>query len=317
MEEGGEGREAWEREGGSGGQGPRARARARSAQPAHPTPHFLFSSLPALPPPPPPPPSGPTFRAENSNTARHLAEFWMVEPEMAFADLGRAMGTAEAYLKAALASVLEGSAADLEALDAAAAASAPPGSPDAARGALLARLARLAGPQRFHTLSYTDAVAELQKAAASGASSFDFPAPAWGDDLAAEHERWLVDCLFGGHPVFVTDWPAGMKAFYMRENEDGRTVAAMDLLAPKVGELAGGSAREDRLDRLIARAAAAGLDVSSPASDLAWYADLRRFGGVPHAGFGVGFERLVQLATGVDNIRDAIPFPRYPGHADF
>ena len=241
----------------------------------------------------------------------------MIEPEMAFADLGRAMGTAEAFIKGVLTRVLAACPADLEALDAAAAASAPPGSPDAEKGVLLARLARLAGPERFHTLSYSDAVAELQKAAASG-TSFDFPAPAWGDDLAAEHERWLVDVLFAGHPVFITDWPAGMKAFYMKENDadGGKTVAAMDLLAPKVGELAGGSAREDRLERLTARALAAGLDVT-PGSDLAWYADLRRFGGVPHAGFGVGFERLVQLTTGVENIRDAIPFPRYPGHAEF
>ena len=235
----------------------------------------------------------------------------MIEPEMAFADLGRAMATAEAFIKHVVRDVLASCPADVDALDAAAAAAAPAGSPDAVAGALRARLERLAGPARFHTLSYSDAVAALTSANAG----FDFPI-AWGADLAAEHERWLVDVAFGGDPVFITDWPAGIKAFYMRENDDGVTVSAMDLLAPKVGELAGGSAREDRLDRLVARAGVAGLDVG-PGSDLAWYADLRRYGGVPHAGFGVGFERLVQLTTGLDNIRDAIPFPRYPGHAEF
>ncbi len=234
---------------------------------------------------------------------------------MAFADLGRAMGTAEGFIKGVVGRALSACPGDIDALDAAAAASAPPGSPDAAPGVLRARLERLAGPARFHTLSYTDAVAELGKAQASGGAAFDFPI-AWGGDLAAEHERWLVDVAFAGDPVFITDWPAGIKAFYMKANADGATVAAMDLLAPKVGELAGGSAREDDLGRLTARASAAGLDVS-PGADLAWYADLRRYGGVPHAGFGVGFERLVQLVTGLDNIRDVIPFPRYPGHAEF
>lgn len=237
---------------------------------------------------------GPTFRAENSNTARHLAEFWMIEPEMAFAGLPQAMSTCEAHVRFAVRAVLDRCADDVAALDA-----ASPGLADA--------LTRLAAT-RFHTVTYNDAVRALM---ASG-RAWEFE-PAVGEDLAAEHERWITDVLFGGDPVFVTDWPADIKAFYMRLNDDGRTVAAMDLLVPRVGELAGGSAREERPDVLASKMDALGVD----AGPLWWYADLRRYGSVPHAGFGVGFERLVQLATGADNIRDTTLFPRYPGHADF
>ena len=239
---------------------------------------------------------GPTFRAENSNTSRHLAEFWMVEPEMAFAGLGEAMAACEAHVRHCMAHVLEHCADDLSALDA------------AAGGGLIDRVTRMA-TTKYHVLPYADAV----KALLASGVRFEFE-PAFGRDLAAEHEKWLTDVAFGGDPVFVTDWPAAIKAFYMRANDDeAQTVAAMDLLAPRVGELAGGSAREERLDRLLAAMDAAGVD----RAPLWWYADLRRFGSVPHAGFGVGFERLVQLATGVDNIRDVALFPRYPGHAEF
>ena len=246
---------------------------------------------------------GPTFRAENSNTSRHLAEFWMIEPEMAFADLGGAMSTCEAFVRHSLRAVLEGCADDLVALG---------GSGE--NGDIVERLDRMAS-NKFHVLSYTDAISELVKASnsASKKDKFEFE-PHWGGDLAAEHERWLVDVAFGGEPVFVTDWPADIKAFYMKLNPDGRTVAAMDLLAPRVGELAGGSQREERLEVLEAKMLQSMGDESE---NLRWYSDLRRFGTVPHAGFGVGFERLVQLASGVDNIRDTIPFPRYPGHAEF
>ena len=246
---------------------------------------------------------GPTFRAENSNTSRHLAEFWMIEPEMAFADLSVAMATCEAFVRHALRAVVDECADDLAALTSS--------DDDVAK-----RLDRMAS-NKFHVLSYTDAISELVKAQNSVSSKkdkFEFE-PHWGGDLAAEHERWLVDVAFGGEPVFITDWPAEIKAFYMKLNPDGKTVAAMDLLAPKVGELAGGSQREERLEVLEAKMLKSmGAEVSE---NLQWYSDLRRFGTVPHAGFGVGFERLVQLASGVDNIRDTIPFPRYPGHAEF
>ena len=248
---------------------------------------------------------GPTFRAENSNTSRHLAEFWMIEPEMAFADLGRAMSTCEAFVRHCLKAVLDKCADDLVALS----SGGENGDND-----LIARLDRMAS-NRFHVLSYSDAISELIKGnnALSKKNKFEFE-PHWGGDLAAEHERWLVDVAFGGEPVFITDWPAEIKAFYMKLNPDGKTVAAMDLLAPKVGELAGGSQREERLEVLEAKMRAS---MGDEAENLKWYGDLRRYGTVRHAGFGVGFERLVQLASGVDNIRDTIPFPRYPGHAEF
>ena len=256
---------------------------------------------------------GPTFRAENSNTSRHLAEFWMIEPEMAFADLNGAMATCEAFVRRALRAVLEECSDDLAALSSSSSSSS---SGERSDSDLAKRLERMAS-NKFHVLSYSDAIAELVKAHNSTTSKkdkFEFE-PHWGGDLAAEHERWLVDVAFGGEPVFITDWPAEIKAFYMKLNPDGKTVAAMDLLAPKVGELAGGSQREERLEVLEARMRRSmGADV---VGNLKWYSDLRRFGTVPHAGFGVGFERLVQLASGVDNIRDTIPFPRYPGHAEF
>ena len=237
---------------------------------------------------------GPTFRAENSNTARHLAEFWMVEPEIAFADLSANADLAEDFLKYLFRAVLDERADDLaffaERID-----------PDC-----LTRLEAFVDSS-FERMDYTDAVAALEK---SG-KSFEFPV-AWGADLQSEHERYLTEELTG-RPVVVMNYPREIKAFYMRSNEDGRTVAAMDVLAPGIGEIIGGSQREERLDVLDARLDEMGLNKA----DYWWYRDLRRYGTVPHAGFGLGFERTIVYATGMANIRDVIPFPRTPRNADF
>jgi asparaginyl-tRNA synthetase len=237
---------------------------------------------------------GPTFRAENSNTRRHLAEFWMIEPEIAFADLDDDAELAERYLKFMVRSALEARGDDLAFFE------------EHVEKGLVQRLERLVESQ-FTRMDYTEAVAVLQR---SG-RSFEFPV-SWGVDLQSEHERYLTDELVKG-PVVVTNYPKDIKAFYMRQNDDGRTVAAMDVLVPGVGELIGGSQREERLDRLDARMAEMGID----AAGLSWYRDLRRYGTVPHAGFGLGFERAVLYCTGMENIRDVIPFPRAPRLADF
>jgi len=237
---------------------------------------------------------GPTFRAENSNTRRHLAEFWMVEPEMAFADLQDDAALAAALLSHLFAAVLHRCREDLAFFD------------QRVQPGLLARLERLAG-STFHTLTYGEAVRQLETCG----KAFDFP-PHWGMDLQSEHERFLTEELLHG-PVTVVDYPASIKAFYMRQNDDGRTVAAMDVLLPEVGEIIGGSQREERLDCLEAALRARQLD---PAG-YGWYLDLRRFGSVPHAGFGLGFERLVQVCTGMHNIRDVIPYPRAPRACEF
>ena len=237
---------------------------------------------------------GPTFRAENSNTSRHLAEFWMIEPEMAFADLKDNMELAENYLKFIIQSVLKKCSADLEFFD------------NFVEKGLIARLQHVATSPFAH-LTYTEAVEILKK---SG-KTFEYPVE-WGTDLQSEHERYLAEehCK---KPVILTDYPAKIKAFYMRMNPDEKTVAAMDVLVPKIGEIIGGSQREDRLDLLKERILAQGLKLE----EYDWYLQLRRFGSVPHAGFGAGFERLVLFVTGMENIRDVIPFPRYPGHAEF
>jgi len=237
---------------------------------------------------------GPTFRAENSNTRRHLAEFWMVEPEMAFADLQDDAALAAAFLKHLLQAVLNRCHDDLAFFD------------QRVQPGLIARLTHLADTP-FQTLSYTEAVKRLD----TSGKTFDF-VPQWGMDLQSEHERFLTEELLHG-PAIVVDYPAAIKAFYMRQNDDGRTVAAMDVLLPEVGEIIGGSQREERLDRLEAALRLRKLD---PA-DYAWYLDLRRFGTVPHAGFGLGFERLVQVCTGMHNIRDVIPYPRAPRSCAF
>ncbi len=237
---------------------------------------------------------GPTFRAENSNTRRHLAEFWMIEPEIAFADLSDDAQLAEDYLKYIFRAALDERQDDLEFFRA------------RVDETVIDRLRGVVDAE-FERMSYTEAIAHLERAPVP----FEFPVR-WGADLQSEHERYLCEQVVG-RPVAVMNYPKEIKAFYMRLNDDGRTVAAMDVLAGGVGEIIGGSQREERLDVLDARIAELGLD---PA-DYWWYRDLRRFGTVPHAGFGLGFERAVLYATGVDNIRDVIPYPRAPGQAEF
>jgi len=237
---------------------------------------------------------GPTFRAENSNTTRHLAEFWMIEPEIAFAELPEDMALAEDFLKHLLSSALDDCAEDLEFFD--------------KRIQLgLRESLEAVRSSKFAHMSYTDAVAELEKRK----DSFEFK-PYWGCDLQTEHERFLTEQVVKG-PLIVTDYPKELKAFYMRANDDGRTVRAMDVLVPRIGEIIGGSEREYRYDALVAAMKAKGLD---PAA-YGWYLDLRRYGTAPHSGFGLGFERLVRWVTGMENIRDVIPFPRAVKQAEF
>ena len=237
---------------------------------------------------------GPTFRAENSNTTRHLSEFWMIEPEMAFADLKDDMKLAEEFLRFLCRKVVEKGEKELVFLE------------NQYKRISLEDLKNLADTPFAH-MSYTDAIQELKRAVIQ----FEFPVD-WGADLQSEHERYLTDNVIKG-PVIVTDYPKGIKAFYMRMNADGKTVAAMDVLVPKVGEIIGGSQREERLDVLEERMNQASI----PAENLQWYLDLRRFGSAPHAGFGLGFERLVQYITGMANIRDVIPCPRAPREIGF
>ena len=237
---------------------------------------------------------GPTFRAENSNTSRHLAEFWMVEPEMAFCNLQGDMDLAEAFLKYIFKSVLENCPEDMEFFN------------KRIDKTVLATADNIINNQ-FERVTYTEAIALLEKAK----KKFEYPVK-WGLDLQSEHERYLAEDLFK-KPVIVTDYPVEIKAFYMRLNDDNKTVAAMDILAPKLGEIIGGSQREERLDILEARIKQQGLETEN----YSWYLDLRRYGTVEHAGFGLGFERLVQFMTGMQNIRDVIPFPRAPMTIDF
>ncbi|HEY5974488.1 MAG TPA: asparagine--tRNA ligase [Geobacteraceae bacterium] len=237
---------------------------------------------------------GPTFRAENSNTARHAAEFWMIEPEMAFADLMADARLAEEFFRYLCRHVLENCHEDMLFFD-----------QQIDRG-LLDRVGKVADSS-FAIMEYGEAIEHLKRAPVS----FNYPVE-WGLDLQSEHERYITEQVVGG-PVFLVNYPKEIKAFYMRLNDDGRTVAAMDLLVPKVGEIIGGSQREERLDLLVQRMGEAGVD---PAS-LWWYLDTRRWGSCPHAGFGLGFERLIMYLTGMENIRDVIPFPRTPRHAEF
>jgi len=236
---------------------------------------------------------GPTFRAENSNTSRHLAEFWMIEPEVAFADLAANAALAEDFLRTVIGDVMARCSDDMaffaERID---------------KG-VLERLQHVVDTP-FEVMTYTDAVQVLE----SAKQKFEFPV-VWGSDLQSEHERYLCETVVGG-PLVVTDYPRDIKAFYMRLNDDERTVAAMDVLVPGVGEIIGGSQREERLDVLDAR-----MPDDALRDELWWYRDLRRYGTVPHAGFGLGFERLVLYLTGMENIRDAIPFPRVPNSASF
>lgn len=236
---------------------------------------------------------GPTFRAENSNTSRHLAEFWMVEPEVAFADLQQNADMAEEFLQYVFTAVLNERQDDMAFFD-----------QHISKG-VIDRLESVVKSE-FVRMDYSDAITVLEK---SG-KAFEFPVQ-WGLDLQSEHERYLAE-EYVGRPVILMNYPQAIKAFYMRANDDGKTCAAMDVLAPGIGEIIGGSQREERLDVLDAKMQAMGLQ-----EGLWWYRDLRRYGTVPHAGFGLGFERLLTYITGMENIRDAIPFPRVPGSAEF
>jgi asparaginyl-tRNA synthetase len=237
---------------------------------------------------------GPTFRAENSNTQRHAAEFWMIEPEIAFADLNDDMALADDMIKSVVTHLLSKCGAELDFCN----RYYDPG--------LLERLNKLVSTKSAH-VTYTEAI-EILKGRKEG---FEYPA-FWGCDLQTEHEKYLAEEYFKG-PVFVTDYPKEIKAFYMRVNDDGKTVAAMDLLVPGIGEIIGGSQREERLDVLTGRMRELGLDEK----DYKWYLDLRRYGGTRHAGFGLGFERFIMYVTGIPNIRDVIPYPRTVGNAEF
>ncbi|MDB9388039.1 asparagine--tRNA ligase [Microcystis aeruginosa] len=237
---------------------------------------------------------GPTFRAENSNTSRHLAEFWMVEPEMAFCDLEGDQDLAEAFLKYIFKFVLENCPEDLQFFN------------ERIDKTVLSTAENIVNSE-FGRITYSEAIELLEKAD----RQFEFPVE-WGVDLQSEHERYLAEELFK-KPVIVTNYPKTIKAFYMRLDDNNKTVSAMDILAPKIGEIIGGSQREERLDVLIQRMQEQGMNPD----DLWWYLELRRYGSVPHAGFGLGFERLVQFMTGMTNIRDVIPFPRTPLSADF
>lgn len=237
---------------------------------------------------------GPTFRAENSNTPRHLAEFWMIEPEMAFYDLNDNMDLAEEFVKYLIKYALDNCREDLEFLN------------NMIDKGLLERL-RFVLDNEFVRITYTEAVSILT---ASG-KKWEYPV-GWGRDLQAEHERYLVEEHFK-RPVILTDYPKEIKAFYMKQNDDGKTVRAMDVLFPGIGEIIGGSQREEKYDRLIARI----REMKMPEKDLWWYLDTRKFGTAPHSGFGLGFERLILFVTGMSNIRDVIPFPRTPRNAEF
>ncbi len=238
---------------------------------------------------------GPTFRAENSNTSRHLSEFWMIEPEMAFCDIDCNMSLAEDFVRFLVSAVLEECPREIDFFE-----------KRYAEG--LSDTLRHVAETPFRRISYTEA---LQALTAPEAPAFEF-APAWGSDLQSEHERYLTESVFGG-PVIVGDYPKQIKAFYMRQNDDEKTVRAMDVLVPRLGEIIGGSQREERLDVLEQRIREMGMEPEN----YGWYLDLRRYGTVEHSGFGLGFERLIQYVTGLGNIRDVIPFPRSVGSADF
>lgn len=259
---------------------------------------------------------GPTFRAENSNTTRHLAEFWMIEPEVAFNDLEDNMNLAEEFIKYIIKHAMDNNKDDLEFL-AQRLDEEEKQKPQNERSELgLIDKLNFVVQNNFERLTYTEAIEILKESNHNKKKKFQYLVDKWGVDLQSEHERYLVEKHFK-KPVILTDYPAEIKAFYMRQNdncEPGRqTVAAMDILAPGIGEIVGGSQREERMDKLLSRM----KEMHIPAEDLWWYLDTRRFGACPHAGFGLGFERLVQFVTGMGNIRDVIPFPRYPKSAEF
>ena len=255
---------------------------------------------------------GPTFRAENSNTTRHLAEFWMIEPEVAFMDLDGNMDLSEDFIKSVLRYILEHCKDDLAFLDKRF-ADEEKTKPQLQRSemTLLEKL-NFVVENNFKRVSYTEAIDILRNCKPNNKKKFQFLINEWGADLQSEHERFLVEKYFKC-PVILFDYPANIKAFYMRLNEDGKTVRAMDVLFPGIGEIVGGAQREERLDVLKEKMAALDIDEK----ELWWYLDTRKFGTAVHSGFGLGFERLVQFATGMGNIRDVIPFPRTPQNAEF
>ena len=255
---------------------------------------------------------GPTFRAENSNTARHLAEFWMIEPEMAFFDLEDNMNLAEEFIKYLINYVMENNREDLDFLAQRLADEEKQLPQDKRNEMGLIEKLEFVLNNNFERLTYTTAIEILKDSSYNKKKKFQFPVTGWGMDLQSEHERYLVEKHFK-KPVILYNYPKNIKAFYMRQNDDGNTVAAMDILAPGIGEIVGGSQREERLDKLEARM----KEMNIPAKELWWYLDTRKFGTVPHAGFGLGFERMVQFVTGMNNIRDVIAFPRTPGSAEF
>ena len=255
---------------------------------------------------------GPTFRAENSNTARHLAEFWMIEPEMAFYDLEDNANLAEEFIKYIIQYALENNKDDLEFLSQRLSEEEKQ-KPQNERSEMgLIEKLEFVTNNNFERLTYTEAIEILRESNHNKKKKFQYLIEDWGIDLQSEHERYLVEKHFK-KPVILTDYPKQIKAFYMRQNDDGKTVAAMDILAPGIGEIVGGSQREERLDKLTERM----NEMLIPVKEMDWYLDTRKFGTVPHAGFGLGFERLVQFVTGMTNIRDVIPFPRFPKSAEF
>lgn len=255
---------------------------------------------------------GPTFRAENSNTTRHLAEFWMIEPEMAFYDLNDNMDLAEALLKYVIAYAMEKCGDDIEFLSQRLAEEEKQKPQNERSEMTLVEKLKFCLENNFERITYTEAIEILKESNHNKKKKFQYLVNEWGVDLQSEHERYLVEKHFK-KPVILTDYPKNIKAFYMRQNDDGKTVRAMDILFPGIGEIVGGSQREERLEKLETRMKEMGI----PAEELWWYLDTRRFGACPHAGFGLGFERLVLFVTGMTNIRDVIPFPRTPKNCEF
>ena len=255
---------------------------------------------------------GPTFRAENSNTSRHLAEFWMIEPEMAFYDIQDNMQLAEDFIKYLCQYALDNCQEDLEFLDKRAKEEEAAKPQDQRSELSLIERLKFVCENDFQRLSYTEAIEILKNSAPNKKKKFQFIVEEWGTDLQSEHERFLVEKHFK-KPVILYNYPAAIKSFYMRQNEDGKTVAAMDVLFPGIGEIIGGSQREERYENILKRV----KELNIPEETVWWYLELRKFGSAPHSGFGLGFERLIQFVTGMTNIRDVIAYPRYPGSAEF
>jgi asparaginyl-tRNA synthetase len=255
---------------------------------------------------------GPTFRAENSNTTRHLAEFWMIEPEMAFYDLEDTMQLAQEFLQFLVRYALENCADDLEFLNKRAHDEEQTKPKEQRNEMGLFERLKFVAENDFQRLSYSEAIDILSRSTPNKKKKFKYLIDSWGVDLQSEHERFLVEKHFM-KPVILFNYPKDIKAFYMRQNDDGKTVGAMDVLFPGIGEIIGGSQREERYDKILARI----HELNLPEKELWWYLELRSFGSAPHSGFGLGFERLMQFVTGMTNIRDVIPFPRYPGNAEF